>query len=441
MEKIYTAKDFDRLRVIQSYMSGEYTRKMAAMNLGVSERQITRIVRKYTEEGPASVIHGNTGKQALNKSPDELKKQIVSLYTGKYGVNGAKLNFCHFKEKLEDEGINVPYSTMRRILIEAGIKPTKRKRSKVVCPPRPRRVFPGELLQADASIHAWLYDDKKNYALHGAIDDATGTITGLWFEKAENMHGYQMVLYQTMKNYGIPRALYTDNRNVFEAPKTKNGKPIPKFKLNSPRFKALLTHLGIKIIPTSNPRAKGRIERLWRTLQSRLYNEMLLRRITTLKEANDFAKEYLPTFNRAFAYKIDYSKSRFINVPADYDYNRNLAIFKDVNVNGGCYVTISGHYYVAKGLKELNDKDGRVLPKKCMLYRFLDGNYHLQTEDGEWYDLVDVGPTSAHKEINSKIMSDAAKRNVNSPWRRTNSYLFKPKRPSKPNSKTNNGNP
>ena len=412
MAKIFTTKDIDRLRVIQAYLSGEYTREMAAINLKVSERQVTRIVQRYIEDGPESIIHGNTGKVAANKHSDEFCQTIISLYKGKYGKNGVKLNFCHFKDKLEDEGIHISYSSLRRILLEGGIKPPESRIAKVISPPRPRRVFAGELLQVDASTHNWLYKDFHLYALHGAIDDATGIITGLWLEKSENMHGYQMILYQTMKRYGIPKCLYTDNRNVFESAKKKTTKT----KINSPRFRALLTRLGIKVIPTSNPRAKGRIERIWRTLQSRLLNELHLREITTIEEANAFIKEYLPVLNKAFASSINPSRNSFREVSADYDYNQNLALCKEVKAHGGCYLAMSNHYFVIK--RQENDKNDKrlALAGVAQLYQFLDGSLHILS-DGEWYDLEDIGPRSAHKDL---VSEESKEGSVNSPWRQFN---------------------
>lgn len=416
MTKIFTTKNVDRLRVIQMYLSGEYTREMAALNLKVTERQVTRIVKKYIEEGPESVIHGNTGKSAQNKHPDNFCDTIISLYKGKYGKNGVKLNFRHFKEKLEDEGIYISYSSLRRILLAGGIKPPESRVAKVVCPPRPRRIFAGELLQADASIHNWLYGDSRLYALHGAIDDATGIITGLWLERVENMRGYQMVLYQTMQRYGIPKCLYTDKRNVFENPKKK----ATKSKINSPRFKAMLTRLGIGIIPTSNPRAKGRIERVWRTLQSRLLNELHLRKITTIEEANAFIEEYIPVFNKAFASIIDPNRNSFREVPADYNYNQNLALCKEVKVHGGCYLALFNHYFVIQNYaNEIHDGQ-TTSPHTVELYQFLDGSLHVLSDD-KWYDLEDIGPRSANESLLSKERSEIAKRNsVNSPWRQFN---------------------
>ena len=411
MEKIYTTKNVDRLRIIQAYLSGQYTRKMAAINLNVTERQITRIINKYIENGPESVIHGNTGKIAVNRYSDIYRQKIVSLYKGKYGKNGVKLNFCHFQEKLEDENINIPYSTLRRILIENNIKPPETRAAKIISPPRPRRAFAGELLQADASIHRWLYGDNRLYALHEAIDDATNNITGLWLEEAENMHGYQMVLYQTIKHYGIPKCFYTDNRTVFESPNKKKTSSI-KSKLSSPRFKALLDHLNINVITTSNPRAKGRIERIWRTLQSRLLNELYLRKITTIKEANAFIKEYLPILNKTFASDIESNKNSFRKVPADYNYNQNLALFKEVKIHNNCYLIISNHYYIIK-------QHNTVFPDKVLLYKFLDGSYHVLA-DSIWYEIEDIGPRSAHKSLLSEERMNCAKMNINSSWRQFN---------------------
>lgn len=417
MTRLYTAKNVDRIRVIQSYLSGQYTRRMAAINLNVTERQITRIVQKYMKDGPDSVIHGNTGKPAMNKHPDIFRQQIMSLYKDKYGKNGVRLNFCHFKDNLENDGIYISYSSLRRILIEGGIKPPDSKVTKIISPPRPRRIFAGELLQMDASIHRWLYKDYHSYALHGAIDDATGIITGLWLERAENMHGYQMILYQTIKHYGIPKCFYTDNRSVFENPKEKTKKTT-KSSLKSPRFKALLTQLGIDIITTSNPRAKGRIERVWRTLQSRLLNELYLRKISNIEEANAFIQEYLSILNQAFASSINPNRNSFRKVPVNYNYNQNLALFKEVKLHNGCYIVLSNHYFVIKDFNTAENDRTIPIPDKVLLYEFLDSSYHVLFNK-KWYDLEDVGPRSIHKELISEERTINAKK-ANTPWRQFN---------------------
>ena len=409
MARLYTTKNVDRIRVIQDYLRGQYTRKMAAINLGVTERQIARIVQKYLENGPESVIHGNTGRITNCKYSSEFKRQIISFYKEKYGKNGIRLNFRHFQDKLAEDGIHVPYSSLRRILLEGGIRPVNPKKAKVISPPRSRRAFAGELVQMDASTHRWLYKDFHNYALHGAIDDATGIITGLWLEKEETAHGYQMVLRQTMERYGIPRCLYTDNRNIFGINKRTSS-------ICKSQFKRLLARLGIEVITTSNPRAKGRIERAWRTLQGRLLDELYLREITAIKEANAFIQEYLPVLNKAFASNIVSSRNAFYKVPADYDYNRNLSLFKEISVYSGCYISMCGHYYVIEQHKDV----AVTFPHKVWLHKFLDGSYHI-CFDGEWYDLQDIGPRSAHKDMDGLKRTQASQRSTEgSPWRRFN---------------------
>ena len=413
MSKIYSPKDAERLRVIHMYLSGIYTRKIAAMNLHITERQFTRIVQHYIESGPESVIHGNTGKEAHNRYPDAFRHKILSLYTGKYSENGAKLNFCHFQEKLEEkEQIMIPYASLRRILIDGGIKPPRAKPARIAGLPRPRRLFAGELLQVDGSTHRWLYKDPRSYTLHGAIDDAKGIVTGLWLEKAETMHGYQMVLKQTMEQYGIPKCLYADNRNIFNS----TTKSKTKASLNSPRFRAMLTRLGINVISTSNSQAKGRVERLWRTLQDRLLNEMKLQKITTLEEANAFIEEYLPTFNKRFASAIDSDRNSFREVPADYDYNQNLALNKEIKVRKGCYIALFNHYFIAKRRGVTENDEPVMLPEIAQLYQFLDGSYHILFGD-EWYDLEDIGPRSLHQEL---ISEEKRRDPSNSPWKQFN---------------------
>ena len=186
----------------------------------------------------------------------------------------------------------------------------------------------------------------------------------------------------------------------------------------------MLTRLGINVISTSNSRAKGRVERVWRTLQDRLYNELQLRGISTIDEANAFIKEFLPEFNKRFASAIILDRNAFRAVPADYDYNQNLALMKEMKVHGGCYLALNNHYFVIKR-KDGNENKAKSnkqleLPKVVQLHQFLDGSYHVFA-GSEWYELEDIGPRSLHREITSSITKESSK---NSPWRQFNpNYL------------------
>ena len=193
----------------------------------------------------------------------------------------------------------------------------------------------------------------------------------------------------------------------------------------------MLTRLGIDVISTSNSQAKGRVERLWRTLQDRLLNELRLNEITTLDEANAFIKEYLPTFNKRFASAIDPNRNSFRKVPANYDYNQNLALSKEIKVRKGCYIALSNHYFLVKRSDNANNNGQVMLPETVQLYQFLDGSLHVFCDE-EWYYLEDIGPRSLHQEL----ISEEKRRNPkNSPWSQ-----FNPNFLNRDRAKWNDGN-
>ncbi|MGH7375008.1 MAG: ISNCY family transposase, partial [Candidatus Rokuibacteriota bacterium] len=159
----------------------------------------------------------------------------------------------------------------------------------------------GSLVQLDASPFAWLETRGPQLALHGAIDDATGTVLALYFRPTEDLHGYVILLQQLVTTYGLPLALYGDRLNVFvrndahwTLEEQLRGTQDPT------HFGRILRELGIGFIPAGSPQAKGRIERLWQTLQDRLVSELRLRGIATLEAANAFLPEFLADYNRRF---------------------------------------------------------------------------------------------------------------------------------------------
>jgi hypothetical protein len=224
----------------------------------------------YRKVGNTAFIHGNKGRIPVNKVPDNIRKKIVDLketepYTG--------ANFAHFTEILREQNILYDYTTIRNILVSAGIKSPKRhrpKKERVPHPLRPRREAFGELLQADASPYDWLGTGEM-YALHGYIDDATGCITGLYLSKNECLLGYLEVTRQTIENFGVPSELYPDKAGVFFVTNKKDRDLTIEEQLEGLKLKDQKTQLGrimgeldIDMHPAHSPQAKGRIERLWR---------------------------------------------------------------------------------------------------------------------------------------------------------------------------------
>lgn len=196
------------------------------------------------------------------------------------------------------------------------------------------------MIQMDASVHLWFGNQKVH--LHAAIDDCTGTIVGAYFDPQETLNGYYQVLYQILNTYGIPSMLYTDNRTVFEY-KNKKMKDVGKDTFT--QFSYACKQLGIEIKTTSVAQAKGRIERLFQTLQSRLPVELRLKGITTISEANVFLNSYIKEYNAKFALPIHHNKSVFIQQPDLETIHHTLAVLTPRIVDTGHCIKFQNKYY------------------------------------------------------------------------------------------------
>lgn len=302
MEKVrylMTKKELVRVHVIKSLIEDKMTSRDAAEVLSLSERQIKRLKAGVKKDGEVFVIHKNRGRKPKHTIPGEIREEIVSLARNKYkGVN-----YTHLAELLrEEEGITVSQSSVSRILKAKGIKSPRKHR-----PPKPHRTRErkpqeGLLLQMDASPHEWLPGIRCS--LHGAIDDARGNITGLYFCENECLNGYYEVKRQTILEYGLPVSVYVDRHTIFKAPSNARLTIYDELEgktLAYTQFSRAMQELSVGIIYAYSPQAKGRIERLWGTLQDRLVLELRLAGIKSIKEANAFLPGFIKRFNARFA--------------------------------------------------------------------------------------------------------------------------------------------
>lgn len=420
--------------ILVKLIAGEIKTSNAARLTGLSERQIYRKKKAYIQFGINSIPHKNRNRSTGRGYSNHFKDIIVNLYLNEY--NG--WNFYHFNDMLEDfHNIKVSDTFIYNLLTSKGIdSPNKYKQRKTSHPPRDRKEFAGELLQVDASKHQWFYGDDNYYYLHGAIDDSTGNVTGCYLTEQETIFGYQMVLYQTIKDYGIPECLYSDYRTVFKSNRKKlpieeelQGKQI-----DNTRFTNMLKHIGIDIISTTNPMAKGRIERLWRTFQDRLYKELKKKNISSLEKANDFiTNEFLPRYNNRFALPIDDNKNLFVCPIDNFNYNVELAVYKEYSIHNQCYLRMNNKIFIVLD----NNMNAYIDTKqKVKVYTFLDGSINVLFKD-KFYKTKEVKILSKQEFI--KKLSNSPKNNIdwsainkehskNSPWRKG--------LPSMPNYKT-----
>lgn len=292
-------KEQRRLVLLNQVEVKRLSRDKAKELMGISSRQLKRIIAVYRKEGAAGLAHGNRGKRPHNALDEELKMRVLGLAQEKY----TGFNFQHFTDSLKNrEGIDISRSTVRRILLKAGITSPKKRRSPKHRSRRERYPQEGMLLQIDASPHPWLEERGPTFTLIGAIDDATGKVPYAFFQEHEDNRGYFLLLQGIVERHGIPLALYHDRHTIFQVPENELESIEEQLEGEKKltQFGRLLKELGIISISANSPQAKGRIERLWGTFQNRLVSELRLAHATTIEEANKVLADYLIIFNLDF---------------------------------------------------------------------------------------------------------------------------------------------
>ena len=293
-------KEQKRAFVLNQLLSRVVDVGEAAALLGLSPRQIKRLKATYRARGPAALVHGNQGRSPWQAVSAAREARVLELAQGRY----AGFNHQHLTEMLaESEGLTLHRTTVRRILLKAGLRSPRTRRAAGHRHRRERMPREGMLLQADASRHRWLGPSGPFLTLVGAVDDATGTVPGAIFCENENAWGYFEVLRQVVRVKGIPLAVYVDRHSIFK-PNLRAPRSLEQELSDRPVLTQVgraLHELGIQTIFAMSPQAKGRVERLWGTFQDRLASELRLAQATTLADANQQLPAFLRRFNRRFA--------------------------------------------------------------------------------------------------------------------------------------------
>ena len=402
--------------VIKELVDHNGNKERAALKLGITERHINRLIIKYKERGKEGFVHGNRARKPATTLDKSLSENIILLYKTKY----QDWNFYHFKEFLEKkEGIVVSYDFIYRTLTKAGIlSPKARRKTKKefikqqlikekkinlamtdekinsivnhemdLQDSHPRGEKPkyfGEIIEQDGSIHLW-FGDKKT-CLHLAIDKATSTIVGAWFDYQETLQGYYQVLYQILINYGIPYKFLTDNRTVFNYMSLNPDKRTSDKDVLT-QYGYACKQLGIDLKTTSVSQAKGLIERTNGTFQGRLVNELKLNGITTIEEANKYLIEvFVPEFNNRFAMDYHKFKSVFETSPTKEIINYTLAILTPRKIDNGNSIKYNKKYYQPYS----DDQIRCFLPKtECLVIKAFNGEL-LVSIDEKVYELKEL---------------------------------------------------
>ncbi len=440
-----------KYQVIKKLVESQGNKDRAAITLGISRRQVNRLIIAYKEKGKAAFVHGNRGRKPAITTPGKVRNTVVDLYRTKY----YEANFVHFTELLQrNEGISLSVSAVTNFLEAENIlspRVTKAKKQRIkkeleqkkasaktkkladeiqanivavedAHSRRPRCAYFGELAQMDASSYEWFGTGKTT--LHIAVDDATGRIIGAYFDRQETLKGYYNLYAQILRKYGIPYKFFTDRRTVFTY-KKKNAPDIGEDTCT--QFAYACKQLGTEIEYSSVPQAKGRVERMFETLQSRLPVELRLAGITDIDAANEFLNSYINEFNAKFALPSDNIKSVFETQPSEETINLTLAVLTQRTVDSGHCIQFGKHYY--RMLNSRGIQEHYLKGTKVMVIQAFDGSLFCSVNDKTIYILDEV-PTheKKSKELDSDYEKPAPKKRyippMNHPWRSKTFWKF-----------------
>ena len=409
-------KEQNKYEIIKELVDHNGNKGRAALKLDISLRQVNRLIIKYKKDGKLAFVHGNRGHLPVKALDKSISEDIILLYKTKY----YDFNFNHFKEFLEkNENIKVSYNFLYKTLSNENIlSPKARKKTKrnflknklmlekkidesmsneeidykinhemALEDSHPRCEKPknfGEIIEQDGSIHNWFGDSKS--CLHLAIDRATSTIVGAWFDTQETLNGYYHVFYQILTIYGIPYKFLTDNRTVFNYMSLNPEKRTSEKDVLT-QYGYACRQLGIDLETTSVSQAKGLVERTNGTFQGRLVQELRLNNITTIEEANEYLiNTFVPYFNKKFA--LDYRKfpSVFETAPSEEKINYTLAVLTPRKIDNGNSIKYMGDYYQPYHNNEIKC----FMPKtECLVIKAFD-NKLLVTIDDKVYNMKKV---------------------------------------------------
>ena len=369
-----TMRELDRFKVIQDVADGALMPWRAAERLGLTTRQVRRLVVRLREHGPGGLVSRRRAKPSNNRLDAETANRALAIVRDRYADFGPTLA-C---EKLyECHGIRLAKETVRRLMIDAGFWVPRRQRPPKVYQPRARRACLGELIQIDGSEHAWFEDRAPQCTLLVYVDDATSRLMYLHFTATESTFSYFEATRVYIEGYGKPRAFYSDKASVFRITNVgKTGNRVT-------HFGRAMYELNIDVFCANSSSAKGRVERAHKTLQDRLVKEMRLRGISTVAEANAYAPAFAAAYNARFAKppKSDFDAHRPLRADESLDlvltwreprkvtksltvqYDRVMYLLDDTSKNRKLIDRYIEAWEYPDGRIEIR-ADGRVLPTR-----------------------------------------------------------------------------
>jgi len=342
-----TPAEQEKAAILIAAIKGKITNAQAAKQLHLSIRQVQRAKAAIRKDGCSGIVHGLKGKPGNHRISENIKETSLNLIKEKYA--DFKPSFA--TEKLvENHSITVSYGTTRLWMIEQGLWQTRKQRKPQYHTWRQRKDYFGELEQFDGSYHLWFeerlldeYGNPEEVCLLASIDDATGKITHAYFDFNEGVVPVFNFWREYVLTLGKPLAIYLDKFSTY---KINHKMAVDNLELMT-QFQKTMNLLNIQVINANSPEAKGRVERLFGTLQDRLVKELRLNNISSITEANIFLKEFLPKFNLRFS--VTPAKDGNVHREITQQEKRNLksifSIKSQRRVNLDFTIQFKNHFY------------------------------------------------------------------------------------------------
>ncbi len=356
-------KELRNLHVIRKVLEKEISQGEASRILGLSSRQVRRIVKRVRVEGDRGVVHKSRGRPSNRRIGDGIRGKVIELYRSQYGDFGPTLA----AEKLwERDQVRVHDETLRLWLIESGDWEERRRR-RAHRGWRERKHHLGEMVQMDGSHHDWFEGRGPECVLMGYIDDATGKAFGRFY-------GYEGTVpamdsfKRYAKKYGLPVCLYVDRHTTYKSPAKPSIQDELENRVPLSEFERALRELGVRVRHAYSAQAKGRVERLFKTFQDRLVKEMRLRGVRTVDEGNSFLKEYLPVYNRRFSVRPQEGGNLHRPLPKGFNLESVLCIKTERTRRNDFTVAQNGKLY------QIEDKTRAA---RVMVHERIDGSLKM----------------------------------------------------------------
>jgi len=315
-------KELRRLPVIHKVMEKRLTQVKAAEMLDLSDRQIRRIICRIETDGDSAIVHGNRGKESPFKLSEERIGKIMGIVEKRYYDFGPTFAA---EKLLECEKLKISKEKLRQLMISHDTAYPRKKKKGKIHQWRERKHCRGEMTQMDGSDHDWLEGRGPRLELMGYVDDASGRIFGRFYEY-EGTYSAMDSFRKYIAIYGIPFSFYVDRHSAYKTTRQSNLDEDLQGEFAKTQFARSLGELDVKIIFARSPQAKGRIERLFETLQDRLVKELRLANVSTLDQANVFLEAYLPKHNARFEIKPFKKTNLHRSVPKHLNLNEIFCI-------------------------------------------------------------------------------------------------------------------